>query len=124
HRVLQKPKSLCSSLFFMHFDPVFIHQGYMQWLWDVDGKQYLDLFTGVATVSVGHCHPKVTTAIQKQLKKLWHTTNIYIHPELHEYCDKLAPYLPDPLKVLNGRGWGVLTSRRHLKHSSQSPTQH
>uniref|UniRef100_A0A3P9CXA4 Alanine--glyoxylate aminotransferase 2, mitochondrial n=1 Tax=Maylandia zebra TaxID=106582 RepID=A0A3P9CXA4_9CICH len=80
--------------------PVFIHQGYMQWLWDVDGKQYLDLFTGVATVSVGHCHPKVTTAIQKQLKKLWHTTNIYIHPELHEYCDKLAPYLPDPLKVI------------------------
>uniref|UniRef100_A0A3P8NSF5 Alanine--glyoxylate aminotransferase 2, mitochondrial n=1 Tax=Astatotilapia calliptera TaxID=8154 RepID=A0A3P8NSF5_ASTCA len=80
--------------------PVFIHQGYMQWLWDVDGKRYLDLFAGVATVSVGHCHPKVTAAIQKQLKKLWHTTNIYIHPELHEYCDKLAPYLPDPLKVI------------------------
>lgn len=37
--------------------PVFIHQGYMQWLWDVDGKRYLDLFAGVATVSVGHCHP-------------------------------------------------------------------
>ncbi|KAL4004709.1 a disintegrin and metalloproteinase with thrombospondin motifs 2 [Sarotherodon galilaeus] len=80
--------------------PVFIHQGYMQWLWDVDGKRYLDLFAGVATVSVGHCHPKVTAAIQRQLKKLWHTTNIYIHPELHEYCDKLASYLPDPLKVI------------------------
>ncbi|XP_063336327.2 LOW QUALITY PROTEIN: alanine--glyoxylate aminotransferase 2, mitochondrial-like [Pelmatolapia mariae] len=80
--------------------PVFIHQGYMQWLWDVDGKRYLDLFAGVATVSVGHCHPKVTAVIQKQLKKLWHTTNIYIHPELHEYCDKLASYLPDPLKVI------------------------
>lgn len=37
--------------------PVFIHQGYMQWLWDVDGRRYLDLFAGVATVSVGHCHP-------------------------------------------------------------------
>ena len=37
--------------------PVFIHQGHMQWLWDVDGKRYLDLFAGVATVSVGHCHP-------------------------------------------------------------------
>ena len=37
--------------------PVFVHQGYMQWLWDVDGRRYLDLFAGVATVSVGHCHP-------------------------------------------------------------------
>lgn len=37
--------------------PVFVQQGHMQWLWDVDGKRYLDLFAGVATVSVGHCHP-------------------------------------------------------------------
>lgn len=37
--------------------PVFIHQGHMQWLWDVDGQRYLDLFAGVATVSVGHSHP-------------------------------------------------------------------
>lgn len=37
--------------------PVFINQGYMQWLWDVDGRRYLDLFAGVATVSVGHCNP-------------------------------------------------------------------
>lgn len=37
--------------------PMFIHQGHMQWLWDVDGRRYLDLFAGVATVSMGHCHP-------------------------------------------------------------------
>uniref|UniRef100_A0A8C9Y671 Alanine--glyoxylate aminotransferase 2, mitochondrial n=1 Tax=Sander lucioperca TaxID=283035 RepID=A0A8C9Y671_SANLU len=80
--------------------PVFIHQGHMQWLWDVDGKRYLDLFAGVATVSLGHSHPKVTEAAQKQLKRLWHTTNIYVHPTLHEYCEKLASYSPDPLKVV------------------------
>uniref|UniRef100_I3JLJ0 Alanine--glyoxylate aminotransferase 2, mitochondrial n=1 Tax=Oreochromis niloticus TaxID=8128 RepID=I3JLJ0_ORENI len=80
--------------------PVFIHQGYMQWLWDVDGRRYLDLFAGVATVSVGHCHPKVTAAAEQQLKKLWHTTNIYVYPTLHEYCEKLASHFPDPLKVI------------------------
>lgn len=80
--------------------PVFIHQGHMQWLWDVDGKRYLDLFAGVATVSVGHCHPKVTEAAVKQLKMLWHTTNIYVYPSIQEYCEKLASYLPDPLKVI------------------------
>ncbi|KAM6902513.1 alanine--glyoxylate aminotransferase 2, mitochondrial isoform 4-T4 [Xenentodon cancila] len=79
---------------------VFIHQGFMQWLWDVDGRRYLDLFAGVATVSVGHCHPNVTAAAEQQLKKLWHTTNIYVYPALHEYCEKLASYFPDPLKVV------------------------
>uniref|UniRef100_A0A3Q1GSE1 Alanine--glyoxylate aminotransferase 2, mitochondrial n=1 Tax=Acanthochromis polyacanthus TaxID=80966 RepID=A0A3Q1GSE1_9TELE len=80
--------------------PVFIHQGHMQWLWDMDGRRYLDLFAGVATVAVGHCHPKVTAAVEKQLKKLWHTTNIYVNAPLHEYCEKLASHLPDPLKVI------------------------
>ncbi|KAK1884236.1 Alanine--glyoxylate aminotransferase 2 mitochondrial [Dissostichus eleginoides] len=80
--------------------PVFLHQGYMQWLWDFDGNRYLDLFAGVATVSVGHCHPKVAAALQRQLKKLWHTTNIYVNPTLHEYSEKLASHLPDPLKVV------------------------
>uniref|UniRef100_A0A3Q2YWI4 Alanine--glyoxylate aminotransferase 2, mitochondrial n=1 Tax=Hippocampus comes TaxID=109280 RepID=A0A3Q2YWI4_HIPCM len=79
--------------------PVYIHQGHMQWLWDVDGKRYLDLFAGVATVSVGHCH-KVTAAAEQQLRTLVHTTNIYVYPPIHEYCEKLASNLPDPLKVI------------------------
>ncbi|TMS08290.1 Alanine--glyoxylate aminotransferase 2, mitochondrial [Larimichthys crocea] len=97
--------------------PVFIHQGHMQWLWDVDGRRYLDLFAGVATVSVGHCHPKLTAAAAKQLKRLWHTTNIYVHPNLHEYCEKLASLLPDPLKVI---AWQMRnTSDSSKRHSLQ-----
>ncbi|XP_051536788.1 alanine--glyoxylate aminotransferase 2, mitochondrial [Myxocyprinus asiaticus] len=80
--------------------PVFINQGYMQWLWDVDGRRYLDFFAGVATVSVGHCHPKVTETAEKQLKRLWHTTPIYVYPQMQEYAEKLASLLPDPLKVV------------------------
>ena len=34
------------------------------------------------------------------MKTLWHTTNIYVQPALHEYCQKLTSHLPDPLKVL------------------------
>ncbi|KAJ8286635.1 hypothetical protein GJAV_G00041390 [Gymnothorax javanicus] len=80
--------------------PVYIHQGYMQWLWDVDGRRYLDLFAGIATVSVGHCHPRVTNAAVKQLGRLWHTSNIYVHLPLHEYAEKLASHFPNPLKVV------------------------
>ncbi|KAF7670422.1 hypothetical protein LDENG_00124710 [Lucifuga dentata] len=102
-RIMEIRKQNCTPMTMMatyYKKPVFIHQGHMQWLWDVDGKRYLDLFAGVATVSVGHCHPKVTEAAEKQLRKLWHTTSIYPYPPLHEYCEKLASYLPDPLKVV------------------------
>uniref|UniRef100_A0A672SAW8 Alanine--glyoxylate aminotransferase 2, mitochondrial n=1 Tax=Sinocyclocheilus grahami TaxID=75366 RepID=A0A672SAW8_SINGR len=57
--------------------PVFINQGYMQWLWDVDGRRYLDLFAGIVTVSVGHCNPRLRN-------------NIYVNPQMQEYAEKLA----------------------------------
>ncbi len=44
-------------------------QGKMQWLWDQNGKRYLDMFAGIVTVSVGHCHPRVTAALQKQIHR-------------------------------------------------------
>jgi alanine-glyoxylate transaminase/(R)-3-amino-2-methylpropionate-pyruvate transaminase len=38
-------------------EPLLIHDGKMQWLFDHTGRRYLDMFGGIATVSVGHCHP-------------------------------------------------------------------
>jgi alanine-glyoxylate transaminase / (R)-3-amino-2-methylpropionate-pyruvate transaminase len=43
----------------MYEDPLLLHEGKMQWLFDYKGKRYLDMFGGIATVSVGHCHPSV-----------------------------------------------------------------
>ncbi|XP_006002353.1 alanine--glyoxylate aminotransferase 2, mitochondrial isoform X2 [Latimeria chalumnae] len=93
-------KNLTPTLMTFYKKPLLIHQGYMQWLWDFEGQRYLDLFAGIVTVSVGHCHPRVTVAAQKQLSRLWHTTSIYMHPPIHEYAEKLMELLPDPLKVL------------------------
>eukprot|EP00117_Sycon_ciliatum_P018591 scpid52834/ scgid17129/ Alanine--glyoxylate aminotransferase 2, mitochondrial; (R)-3-amino-2-methylpropionate--pyruvate transaminase; Beta-ALAAT II; Beta-alanine-pyruvate aminotransferase; D-AIBAT len=78
---------------------VMVNQGHMQWLYDVDDRRYLDLFGGIVTVSVGHCHPKVTAALHEQARRLWHTTNIYLHPGIHEYGKKLADRMPGNLKV-------------------------
>lgn len=81
-----------------HFKtPAYITQGSMQWLWDHSGKRYLDLFGGIVTVSVGHCHPKVNKALKDQVDTLWHTTNIYLHPKIHEYAERLVATLPEPL---------------------------
>ncbi len=44
---------------------------------DKKGRSYIDCFSGIAVNSVGHCHPKVVSAIQRQSKRLIHTSNIY-----------------------------------------------
>ncbi|XP_068106399.1 alanine--glyoxylate aminotransferase 2, mitochondrial isoform X2 [Hyperolius riggenbachi] len=80
--------------------PILVHQGHMQWVFDHEGKRYLDLFAGIVTVSVGHCHPKVTEAAKKQMERLWHTTNIYLHSPIHTYAEKLASRMPGKLKVV------------------------
>jgi len=72
----------------------------MQWLWDDQGQRYLDLFGGIVTVSVGHCHPRVNAALKAQVDTLWHTTSIYMHPKIHEYAEKLTATLPEPLKCV------------------------
>lgn len=80
--------------------PLFIYQGHKQWLFDTSGKRYLDMIAGIATVSVGHCHPKLEEVAFKQMKKLWHTTNIYMHQPISEYAEKLVSKLPGDLKVV------------------------
>ena len=52
------------------------------YLWDADGKKYLDFLGGLAVNGLGHCHPKVVEAIREQAGKLLHTSNLYyIQPQ-------------------------------------------
>ena len=52
-------------------------------VWDMDGKEYIDFFSGLAVCNLGHCHPKVVTAIQAQAEKLIHVSNLYyIEPQI------------------------------------------
>ncbi|MCM3716609.1 acetylornithine transaminase [Alkalihalobacillus oceani] len=46
-------------------------------LTDKDGKQYLDFIAGIAVCNLGHCHPKVNAALEKQLHSLWHVSNLF-----------------------------------------------
>jgi acetylornithine/succinyldiaminopimelate/putrescine aminotransferase len=65
-------------------------------LWDADGKKYIDLIGGISVANVGHCHPKVVTAIQKQLEAYMH---IMVYGELVQspqvqYAQLLTDHLP------------------------------
>jgi alanine-glyoxylate transaminase/(R)-3-amino-2-methylpropionate-pyruvate transaminase len=85
---------LSPALFKFYKDPIMVVEGHMQYLWDETGKRYLDGFAGIVTVSVGHCHPKVTAAVQEQVSKLQHTTTIYLHPTIAEFGKNLASHMP------------------------------
>ncbi len=58
-------------------------RGEGMWLWDADGKRYLDFFAGIAVTNLGHCHPEVTEAICEQARTLVHVSNLYyIEPQV------------------------------------------
>ncbi|XP_004583825.2 alanine--glyoxylate aminotransferase 2, mitochondrial [Ochotona princeps] len=101
NRVLEIHKQHLSPVGTAYFrKPLLLHQGHMEWLFDVEGNRYLDFFSGIVTVSVGHCHPKVTAVAQAQLSRLWHTSSVFFHTPMHEYAEKLSALLPEPLKVI------------------------
>lgn len=52
-------------------------KGQGSYVWDEDGKKYLDFLSGLAVNVVGHCHPEVVEAISKQAARLIHTSNLY-----------------------------------------------
>jgi acetylornithine/N-succinyldiaminopimelate aminotransferase len=59
-------------------------------LYSNDGKKYLDFIQGIAVNSLGHAHPKLVKAINKQSKKLWHVSNAFLIPEGERLAKKLA----------------------------------
>lgn len=55
-------------------------KGQGSYLWDIDGKKYLDFFPGWAVSGLGHCHPAVVDAIKEQASRLMHIANNHYHP--------------------------------------------
>lgn len=70
--------------------PVAFTRGEGVWLWDEQGKRYLDAVAGVAVNGLGHAHPKLAQAICAQAKTLIHTSNLYQIPKQEQLGTKLA----------------------------------
>ncbi|HNW39964.1 MAG TPA: aspartate aminotransferase family protein [Candidatus Omnitrophota bacterium] len=60
--------------------PLIFVKGKGSWLWDINGKAYLDFFPGWGVGSLGHCHPKVMQGVRDQISKLIFVPNNYYHP--------------------------------------------
>jgi alanine-glyoxylate transaminase/(R)-3-amino-2-methylpropionate-pyruvate transaminase len=87
------------GIFLYYKKPLMLVEGKMQYVWDETGRRYLDALGGIVTISVGHCHPDVVAAAQRQNERLQHSTTIYLHPNIAEYAAALAAKMPGDLKV-------------------------
>jgi 4-aminobutyrate aminotransferase-like enzyme len=79
-------------------NPLVVDHAKDQYVWDTEGRQYLDFFGGVLTISVGHCNDYVTDKIIEQLRKAQHTSTLFINPLMVEVAEKVASLAPGRLQ--------------------------
>ena len=78
--------------------PMVADRSSMQYVWDLEGRKYLDFFGGILTISVGHANPKVTSKIKAQVDKLQHTSTLYPNENIVALAEKLAQITPGKLQ--------------------------
>lgn len=117
-----------ADLFQQHVLPTYGHfplvpvRGEACHLWDETGKRYLDFCTGIAVCSLGHCHPRLVSAIREQAGKLIHCSNLYQIPQQAELAEEINTHhvrLPGKLFFSNSGAEandGLIKSARRFGH--------
>jgi 4-aminobutyrate aminotransferase len=86
----------CLSHFYK--EPREIVKGEMQYLYDSEGRKYLDCFAGVSVINCGHCNPEITAKVCQQVKTLQHVCNIYLTENFVNLAERLAQVTPGNLQ--------------------------
>jgi predicted acetylornithine/succinylornithine family transaminase len=103
--------------------PIVLRKGRGMKVWSSDGKEYLDFVGGIAVNCLGHCHPKVVIALQKQAQRLLHVSNLYhIEPQIklarllveHSFADK-AFFCNSGAEAIEG---AIKLARKYAKDQS------
>ncbi|MFI3272070.1 MAG: aspartate aminotransferase family protein [Pseudomonadota bacterium] len=69
--------------------PVSVKKGLGSRLWDFDDREYVDLLSGIAVTSLGHCNPELAEVMAAQAHKLWHVSNLFYQEEQLDLAEKL-----------------------------------
>lgn len=70
--------------------PMALVRGEGAYVWDADNRRYLDFVSGIAVNTLGHCHPRWTATVQKQMEKLIHASNLYYGVEQGRLAERLV----------------------------------
>ena len=97
--IIDKQKKYLFSCVSTYYDePLVVDHARDQYVYDTDGKEFLDFFGGILTVSVGHCNEQVTQAIDAQTHKLQHMSTLYANEPQVALAEKLAQITPGRLE--------------------------
>ncbi|MFC1515758.1 aminotransferase class III-fold pyridoxal phosphate-dependent enzyme [Thermodesulfobacteriota bacterium] len=94
--LLTRRKHIGRNLSIGYRNPLKIERGWMQYLFDETGRQYLDAYNNVP--HVGHCHPHIVETARQQMAVL-NTNTRYIHDFINRYAQRLCATMPDSLSV-------------------------
>ncbi|MEK9965698.1 MAG: aspartate aminotransferase family protein [Rhodospirillaceae bacterium] len=72
------------------YPTVSFERGEGAYLFDTDGRRYLDFAAGIAVNSLGHSHPALVAALKEQAERLWHVSNLYAIPEQVRMAERLC----------------------------------
>ncbi|MBI2372256.1 MAG: aminotransferase class III-fold pyridoxal phosphate-dependent enzyme, partial [Deltaproteobacteria bacterium] len=78
--------------------PLVVERAQGCWVYDHDGRAYLDFFAGILTVNAGHCHPRIVERVAEQVRTLQHASSLYINRPMVELAEKLAQITPGRLQ--------------------------
>ena len=105
--------------------PVIVERGDGVYLYDEDGRRFLDFTAGIGVTSTGHCHPRVVAAAQEQIAKLIHGQyTTVMHRPLLTLTERLSEVLPNPLDsvfFVNSGSEAVEASLRLARHATGRP---
>lgn len=111
--------------------PLAVARGQGDWLWDVEGRRYLDFFGGILTVSVGHANPEVVDATVAQMRTVGHTSTLYLNEITVKVAERLAAITPGRLQVSFFTNSGteademaILAARTHTGHRDVVALRH
>ena len=82
----------------LYREPVVLARGDGMRVWDADGKEYLDFFSGILSTSIGHCHPRLVSALTEQANRLGHTSTLYVTEPQVQAARRLAEIAPGNLR--------------------------
>lgn len=79
--------------------PVVLVRGKGSWVWDVEGRKYLDMLSCYSALSHGHCHPRILKVLIQQAKTLANVSRAFYNDQMGLFCKELAEFVGFP-KVL------------------------
>ena len=92
--ILANKEFLFPAIFHFFKDPLVIARAKNQYVWDADGKQYLDFLGGIVTVSVGHCNDEVSAKVHRQIDTLQHVSTLFANEPQAALAKKVASITP------------------------------